>query len=189
MGIFFWTKMEEIEDPKLSSRVELWQKRSDEHKAKQKINPFSGQWDRSGLQIDKTNSNYGRPVEGSLTEFRGKRAQALIDHEIIQLCHQIAEHGCHNDKEDSYGVSFGVLFEVYTKISNKIVGLLMRARKQKLVNFEGEMLYQGRDNEVIITCYSVPEYTNDYENLMKSDAQVANDENDGTSSESQISTF
>lgn len=48
-------------------------------------------------------------------------------------------------------IKFKELFELYKVISNKIVGLLLRARKYGLVKFEGEMLYQGRDDNVIIT--------------------------------------
>lgn len=48
-------------------------------------------------------------------------------------------------------MSFKELFELYKVISNKVVGLLIRARKHKLVAFEGEMLYQGRDDAVLIT--------------------------------------
>uniref|UniRef100_A0A665TNV2 Si:dkey-29b11.3 n=1 Tax=Echeneis naucrates TaxID=173247 RepID=A0A665TNV2_ECHNA len=48
-------------------------------------------------------------------------------------------------------VEFGKLFEHYVTISNKLVGILLRARKQRLVNFEGEMLWQGKDDHVVIT--------------------------------------
>jgi hypothetical protein len=48
-------------------------------------------------------------------------------------------------------MTFKELFELYKVISNKVVGLLIRARKYGLVDFEGEMLYQGRDNNVVIT--------------------------------------
>ena len=54
-------------------------------------------------------------------------------------------------------IRFGHLFEAYTKISNKVVGMLLRARKQGLVVFEGEMLYQRRDDDVLITCLRVPQ--------------------------------
>uniref|UniRef100_A0A8C7F2P0 Si:dkey-29b11.3 n=1 Tax=Oncorhynchus kisutch TaxID=8019 RepID=A0A8C7F2P0_ONCKI len=48
-------------------------------------------------------------------------------------------------------VEFGKLFEHYVNISNKVVGILLRARKQGLVSFEGEMLWQGQDDRVLIT--------------------------------------
>ena len=56
-----------------------------------------------------------------------------------------------------FAIQFGELFEAYTTISNKLVGMLMRARKQGLVVFDGEMLYQRRDDDVWITCVRVPE--------------------------------
>ena len=36
-------------------------------------------------------------------------------------------------------------------ISNKVVGLLLRARKYGFVAFEGETLFQRKDDNVIIT--------------------------------------
>lgn len=35
--------------------------------------------------------------------------------------------------------------------------MLLRARKQNLVHFEGEMLFQRRDDDVIITLLHMPE--------------------------------
>lgn len=34
------------------------------------------------------------------------------------------------------------LFQLYTKISSKVVGLLLAAKKRGLIYFEGEMLFQ-----------------------------------------------
>ena len=48
-------------------------------------------------------------------------------------------------------IEFGKLFGIYTYISNKLVGILLRARKYGLVDFEGETLFQRRDDEVIIS--------------------------------------
>ena len=45
-------------------------------------------------------------------------------------------------------IEFGRLFDIYVYISNKLVGILLRARKYRLVDFEGETLFQGRDNSV-----------------------------------------
>ena len=59
--------------------------------------------------------------------------------------------------DGTVSVSFGRLFERYTRISNKLVGMLLRARKQNLVHFEGEMLFQRRDDDVIITLLHMPE--------------------------------
>jgi hypothetical protein len=35
------------------------------------------------------------------------------------------------------------LLQIYTSISNKVVGVLLRARKHKFVDFEGETLFQA----------------------------------------------
>lgn len=35
-------------------------------------------------------------------------------------------------------------------INDKLVGLLLRARKHKFVDFEGEILFQRRDDDVLI---------------------------------------
>ncbi len=38
--------------------------------------------------------------------------------------------------------------QIYTHINDKLVGLLLRARKHKLLDFEGEVLFQRRDDDV-----------------------------------------
>uniref|UniRef100_A0A8C2JJE1 Costars domain-containing protein n=1 Tax=Cyprinus carpio TaxID=7962 RepID=A0A8C2JJE1_CYPCA len=48
-------------------------------------------------------------------------------------------------------VTFGRLFDRYVKISDKVVGILLRCRKHKMVDFEGEMLWKGQDDDIIIT--------------------------------------
>uniref|UniRef100_A0A8C2AU44 Si:dkey-29b11.3 n=1 Tax=Cyprinus carpio TaxID=7962 RepID=A0A8C2AU44_CYPCA len=62
----------------------------------------------------------------------------------------VLEIGASSD-DGGVSVRFGTLFERYVTISNKLVGVLLRARKQGLVHFEGEMLWQGRDDGVLIT--------------------------------------
>ena len=48
-------------------------------------------------------------------------------------------------------IQFGRLFEIYVRISNKLVGVLLRARKHGLVHFEGETLFQRRDDHVPVS--------------------------------------
>ena len=48
-------------------------------------------------------------------------------------------------------IPFGRLFEIYVRISNKLVGVLLRARKHGLVHFEGETLFQRRDDHVPVS--------------------------------------
>lgn len=47
-------------------------------------------------------------------------------------------------------ITFGELFHIYENISNKVVGLLLRARKHELLTFEGEMLFQRVHDHVPI---------------------------------------
>ena len=99
---------------------------------------------------------YGRPVAGSKTEARGKYAGAHISQEVKALCNVILQMG-DEQPDGTVAVTFGRLFERYTRISNKVVGMLLRARKQNLVDFEGEMLFQRRDDNVVITLLHMPE--------------------------------
>lgn len=100
--------------------------------------------------------SYGRPKEGTKTEYRGKQAGVRISNEIVELCMVIKENG-YRWSENTYVISFGSLFEIYTKISNKLVGMLMRARKQGLIDFQGEMLFQRRDDDVQIKLIKMPD--------------------------------
>ncbi|KAG7229439.1 hypothetical protein INR49_012830 [Caranx melampygus] len=138
---------------------ENWQKWSDEHQEYQKHNPFSHDTRPSVVVPHKGQDDYGRPLQGSMTEQRGKDAHTHISREVQELCEVIRNIG-----ETTAGVGggsssdgkvitveFGKLFEHYVTISNKLVGILLRARKQRLVNFEGEMLWQGKDDHVVIT--------------------------------------
>ncbi|OQR66301.1 actin-binding Rho-activating protein-like [Tropilaelaps mercedesae] len=52
--------------------------------------------------------------------------------------------------------------KLYTVISDKLVGSLLRARKKGLVDFEGEILYQRRDDDVPITLVKSMEEVNRY---------------------------
>lgn len=134
---------------------ENWQRWSNEHQEYQKHNPFSN--DRGAMvRLQRDQDGYGRPLEGSLTEQRGRDAHVHISREVEELCQVIRDIGesCGDgggEKRPVVTVEFGKLFEHYVNISNKVVGILLRARKQGLVSFEGEMLWQGQDNRVLIT--------------------------------------
>lgn len=138
---------------------ENWQKWSNEHQEYQKNNPFSHDTKPSVAVPKRGQDNYGRPLQGSMTEQRGKDAHTHVSREVQELCEVIRSIGEPGDKdEDGSGssgkvaiVKFGKLFEHYVTISNKLVGILLRARKQRLVDFEGEMLWQGQSDHVIIT--------------------------------------
>ena len=95
---------------------------------------------------------YGHPPENSKSDIRGKKADVHISKEIKELCTLIKEYGLEKD-DGSHIIEFGELFNMYTVISNKLVGLLLRARKHHILDFPGEMLFQRRDEQVIVTLF------------------------------------
>ncbi|XP_055380310.1 actin-binding Rho-activating protein-like [Condylostylus longicornis] len=108
----------------------------------QRNNPFGPKF---------SDPNYGKPIEGSLTAMRGKKANFHVNREMLQLCEIIDQQGMPNQYNPELKVIlFGDLFDIYNYISNKVVGILLRARKHGLVYFEGEMLFQRRDDDVPI---------------------------------------
>lgn len=130
-----------------------WQQWADEHIQSQKLNPFSDEFDYDlamSTRLHKGDEGYGRPKEGSKTAERAKRAEEHIYREIMELCFVIRTMARHR-RDGKIQVTFGELFDRYVRISDKVVGILMRARKHGLVHFEGEMLWQGRDDHVVIT--------------------------------------
>lgn len=46
---------------------------------------------------------------------------------------------------------FKDIFDIYQTISNKVVGILARARKNRLIHFEGETLFQGESDATNVT--------------------------------------
>ncbi|XP_018577661.1 actin-binding Rho-activating protein isoform X2 [Anoplophora glabripennis] len=146
-----------FEDSPLKSKVALFNKVADKHVQKQAINPFSNGKQAGNLPrpvISK--EEYGRPPKGSLSEIRAFKATIQVSREMLELCEVINQCGeplfTPEEKvnDPRIVISFGELFGIYTAISDKVVGLLLRARKYKLVDFEGECLFQRRDDHVPI---------------------------------------
>lgn len=94
-------------------------------------------------------------MAGSKTEARGIKAHENIEDEIRILCSNIEDYGTPT-ADGLIEIKFGELFRLYQTISNKVVGILLRARKHGYVEFEGEMLYQKRDDHVIIKLLKSP---------------------------------
>lgn len=142
-----------IVDSPLSSKVAMFNKREKSHIESQLTNPFSeshGDGRMQRLKISK--EEYGRPKAGSLTEYRGKKANIQVYQEMLELCTVIHDEGHSISKQtpELRGILFGELFNIYTHINDKLVGLLLRARKHELIEFEGEVLFQRRDDNVPI---------------------------------------
>ncbi|NWR58868.1 ABRA protein, partial [Bucorvus abyssinicus] len=137
----------------INSLKDKWQEWADQHIITQKLNPFSEEFDHElamSMRLHKGDEGYGHPKEGTKTAERAKRAEAHIHREIRDMCF-IIESMAKPRPDGKIQVTFGELFERYVRISDKVVGILMRARKHGLVDFEGEMLWQGRDDNVVIT--------------------------------------
>ncbi|KAM6959208.1 actin binding Rho activating protein b [Aplochiton taeniatus] len=130
-----------------------WQSWTSEHTESQRLNPFSEDFDYEysmSTRLRKGEEGYGRPKEGTKTAERAKRAEQHIHGEIDDMCYVIRIMA-DPDPDGKTRVTFGKLFERYVRISDKVVGILMRARKHGKVAFEGEMLWQGQDDAVVIT--------------------------------------
>ncbi|MGH0161204.1 UNVERIFIED_CONTAM: hypothetical protein FKN15_058943 [Acipenser sinensis] len=130
-----------------------WQNWAEQHTVTQKLNPFSENFDYSmsmATRLHKGDEGYGRPKEGTKTAERAKRAEAHIHREISDMCFIIRTME-DPGPDGKIRVNFGQLFDRYVRISDKVVGILMRARKHRKLHFEGEMLWQGRDDHVVIT--------------------------------------
>ncbi|XP_072266843.1 actin-binding Rho-activating protein [Pyxicephalus adspersus] len=130
-----------------------WEKWSGDHVVNQKLNPFSDEFDHEfamAQRLQKGDEGYGRPKEGTKTAERAMRAEAHIHREMKDLCFIISTMA-KPGRDGKVRVTFGELFDRYVRISDKVVGILLRARKQWMVDFPGEMLWQGRDDDVIIT--------------------------------------
>jgi len=95
-------------------------------------------------------AGYGRPVPGSASDLRGQKNQKAVNMEVIDLCRMIYNNGFHLNNGHTL-MLFGEIFTIYQKISNKVVGILARARKNRLVHFEGETLWQGEDEFTNVT--------------------------------------
>ncbi|XP_063780390.1 actin-binding Rho-activating protein [Pseudophryne corroboree] len=137
----------------VSSVKGKWENWSGEHVLSQKLNPFSDEFDYEfamSRRLQKGEKGYGHPKEGTKTAERAMRAEAHIHREMKDLCFIIGTMS-KPGKDGKVRVTFGELFDRYVRISDKVVGILLRARKHGMVDFTGEMLWQGRDDHVIIT--------------------------------------
>ena len=135
----------------VSGKINSWETIYENHKEKQLINPFS-QWDGASHReaLEKTHTEYGRPIRGTDTEIRGRAAGRLMNHEVDILIYTIKEHGKKTGNQ-TICITFGELFRLYVQISNKLVGALLRARKYGFLDFQGEMLFQRRDEDTLIS--------------------------------------
>ena len=131
------------------SRAAMWDQKQAAADAESKANPFSNKYD-GGTKLKKGDAGYGTAVAGSATAARAAKAQEWVENEIEKLLTVIAEHGELNGDKKVF-ITFGKLFEVYADISDTLVGILMRARKRKRLTYDGDMLFQGAHDNVVVT--------------------------------------
>uniref|UniRef100_A0A182IQA8 Uncharacterized protein n=2 Tax=Anopheles atroparvus TaxID=41427 RepID=A0A182IQA8_ANOAO len=144
-------RLSETPDSPLSSKVALFNQTAQSHRESQLTNPFSdAQATRGMARLQISKEEYGKPKAGSLTEYRGKKANIQVYQEMLELCQVIDVDGQPVSKKnpDMKMIYFGELFNIYTHINDKLVGLLLRARKHEFIQFEGECLFQRRDDHV-----------------------------------------
>ncbi|XP_050430235.1 uncharacterized protein LOC126839166 [Adelges cooleyi] len=154
-----------------------------EHNQSQALNPFSGRYEQSRSPSPRfSREEYGKPIAGSKTDLRGRKAKSHICREILELCTVIHDVGTYNTSKKGSGdqnefddgtiiISFGELFQIYTKISDKVVGLLIAAKRRGFVFFDREILYQRRDDDVLIALLKP---ISEISKVLKADIEQAN---------------
>ena len=83
-----------------------------------------------------------------MTKQRGEKATKHVYKEIICLLGHVKSLCI--ERPDGLYCTFKQIFDRYVKISDKVVGILLRARKYGFLDFEGEMLWQRQDDDVRI---------------------------------------
>merc|ERR1711970_1107610 len=83
---------------------------------------------------EKHGAGYGKPPPGSKSEARARKYNENCTREIVELCGIVSEKGF-TDEDGRRAILFQDLFNTYRFISDKCCGLLLRARRYKLLTF------------------------------------------------------
>jgi len=132
----------------VGSLSNVWETRTNKCAEDQKLNPFSKEYTGPRKWDSKCEDTYAQPV--GKTRERWKKGNAYINKEINTMIEFIQYLGDRDENGNVY-VYFGRLFDRYAKVSTNLVGYLIRARKRGMLHFEGEMLWQGQDDDAVIT--------------------------------------
>jgi hypothetical protein len=134
----------------ISNLTKMWQSKANAHTDTQARNPFREGGGAAAARAPRPgDADYGRAAAGSQTAERAAKAQDWVEQEIAKLLSVIREIG-ENRPDGQAVVKFGPLFYAYQDISDTLVGIMMRAKKRKLISYPGDMLFQGVHNEVEI---------------------------------------
>lgn len=128
----------------------MWDKKTSAAVESQRGNVFSKNYDKSKSRAPKRGEKgYGTAPEGSKSAARAERAKQWVKEQIGLLIATIKKVG--NDSGDGLAeTTFGVMFVAYQDISDTLVGILRRAKKYKCLDFQGDMLFQGQSDNVVI---------------------------------------
>ncbi|KAL7638616.1 UNVERIFIED_CONTAM: hypothetical protein RMT77_011188 [Armadillidium vulgare] len=127
-----------------NSKRKLFDEKIRQHQDSMKVNPFSGNYKTSQpTKLSRNDPNYGKPVAGSKSEKRGLKAAAHINAEVALLCDMIYQEGEKVGNGKAW-ILFKDLFQIYTRISNKVVGTLLRGRKHGFSGFRRRDTFPGK---------------------------------------------
>jgi hypothetical protein len=98
----------------------------------------------------KHDASYGHPLPGSKSEARAAAASDWVEKEVAKLVVEIRKIGF-KDAKGRAAVKFITLFHHYENVSDTLVGIMLRAKKRGLIQYDGEMLLQGMHDNVVIT--------------------------------------
>lgn len=141
------TTMRVSERIKLLQKKILYEDNSDESKENNSFEP-----PQKASRLKRGDIGYGTAKDGSKSAARVSEANSWVNCEIDKLMEIIQRNATKIDSKSGFRyITFGALFNMYVDLSNSLVGTLLRARKRKLIAYEGEILYQGKDDSVRIT--------------------------------------
>lgn len=136
---------------KMAGLASMWDSKAAQADDESKNNVFSAHYDpNAAKKLKPGDKGYGSAPEGSESAVRAQRANDWVKVQVKQLIDVIGDIGT-TGPGGLKQTNFGTLFVRYETISDTVVGILQRAKKYGVVTFEGEMLFQGQSNGVIIS--------------------------------------
>lgn len=134
----------------LAGLASMWDSKVAQADDEIKNNVFSAHYDpNAAKKLKPGDKGYGSAPEGSESAVRAQKANDWVKVQVKQLIDVIGEIGTAGPGGLKQ-TNFGTLFVRYETISDTVVGILQRAKKYGVVTFEGEMLFQGQSNGVVI---------------------------------------
>merc|ERR1711959_779242 len=90
-------------------------------------------------------------TDGEIEPTCAEQVQDWVESETAKLVAIIQRHGAFDVVSGGTTISFGQLFQLYTCISDALVGIMMRARDKGVLAYEGDMLFLGVHEHVTVT--------------------------------------